>query len=892
MNKFSRIITTLLVLASVCVWTLPAMAQDKAGSISSDEIVALNTKLAEAGKSASSARKKLAIRRVIREIEALIKKNPSAPNRYEVLHILFRSQQTVVRLDKSAANRKAFLATCEKLAAAPNEYAAIRLDADLLLTQAKSARLGGDSHARSDALRPLVKRYRDTEVEPKVIRIAMIMALEFGNTKLVNDLRKVVAERFPGNMDLINFQREKLAGQVFGAPFIGTFERGDGKRVRFPMDFLGTTTAIYCWSKENDGLEDLKALATDWKKAKVEHKAAGRFQIVSMNMDDLPDAGESILRKHGVDWQALKMAKGKDNPIYQTYNKRATPNILLMSPTGYVALYQSTGGRSSRTYERRFQSMLASMWARASYSSQLQSIFSGEFLVVSPQGDFDPAAPPEYKALASGSNAKQAKLPRAAASVPEDKLRAIQACFINSPQRSSTPHKQLVENYKKADELCQAAIAAHPDAPDLWIVRNRRISALMGLWKTTGDSKAFTTALAEAKTIVESNPPQGTDVIARLCLTRQALRAADADPKTIIKDFIKASGGKEASAPALIAASLLALDTGERLLHDTYRRAFLDKHADDPTMWTPTAFFLERYHRYWLFHPPFTAGWTYGRRQGHFLAIGTPEDAKRTFDAELKSLDGKTVKVPESSEGKWTVVSFVPTAAGNGYLPRYTSFMANRPFKDVHLIEAVLDDNVETAHKFIKERDEALAKRRQKPPTYPTLLVPGGMKNLMVAQLGILADQENPKRPKVNILVIKPDGSIAASLSSLTMSAQKGSVIQNIIETHDEKLVDDALAQKNLEKAKKLAFAHAPEKQVKPEDAPRNWKPKKIGVPHLRSRAKVYQAMGDLKAAFADAEQCYLAVNIKAGYISMRTDELEETEALRDTISAALKKQR
>ena len=892
MNKFSRIITTLLVLAFVSVWSLPAMAQDKAGSISSDEIVALNTKLAEAGKSASSARKKLAIRRVIREIEALIKKNPSAPNRYEVLHILFRSQQTVVRLDNSATNREIFLATCEELAAAPNEYAAIRLDADLLLTQSKSARLGADSHARSDALRPLVKRYRDTEVEPKVIRIAMIMALEFGNTKLVNDLRRVVAERFPGDMDLINFQREKLAGQVFGAPFIGTFERSDGKNVRFPMDFLGTTTAIYCWSKENNGEEDLKALATDWKKAKVAMNAAGRFQIVSMNMDDLPDAGESILRKHGVDWQALKMPKGKDNAIYQTYIKRATPNILLMSPTGYVALYQSTGGRSSRTYERRFQSMLASAWARPGYSSQLQATFSGESLVMSPQGNFDPTAPPEYKALTSGIKTQLAPLPRTAASVPEDKLRAIQDFFINPPQRYITPYDQVIASYKKADELCKATIAAHPEAPDLWIVRNRRISALMGLWKTGGDSKAFVEALTVAKNTVENSHPPGTDVVARLCLTRQALRAADADPKTIIKDFIKVSGGEKASAPALIAASLLALDTGERLLHDTYRRAFLDKHADDPTMWTPTAFFLERYHRYWLFHPPFTAGWTYGRRQGHFLAIGTPEDAKRTFNAELKALDGKTVKIPASSEGKWTVVSFVPTAAGNGYLQRYTSFSANRAFKDINLIEAVLNDNVEEANKAIKERDEALAKRRQKPPTYPTLLVPGGMKNLMVPQLGILADQENPKRPKFNILVIKPDGSIAASLSSLTMSSQKGSVIQNIIEMHDEKLVDDALAQKNLEEAKRLAFAHAPKKQEKPADAPRNWKPKKISIPHLRSRAKVYFAMGKVEQAAADAQTVYLEVNRASGYISMRTDKLEEIEALKDSIADALKKQR
>jgi hypothetical protein len=92
----------------------------------------------------------------------MLKTHASSPNRYEVLNILFRSQQTLIGLDDSAANRKSFLATCAKLAAAPNQYAALRLDADLLLTQAKSARQGADSHARSDALRPLVERYRYT----------------------------------------------------------------------------------------------------------------------------------------------------------------------------------------------------------------------------------------------------------------------------------------------------------------------------------------------------------------------------------------------------------------------------------------------------------------------------------------------------------------------------------------------------------------------------------------------------------------------------------------------------------------------------------------------------------------------------------------------------------
>ena len=33
-------------------------------------------------------------------------------------------------------------------------------------------------------------------------------------------------------------------------------------------------------------------------------------------------------------------------------------------------------------------------------------------------------------------------------------------------------------------------------------------------------------------------------------------------------------------------------------------------------MWTFTAFLLDRYHDYWLFQVPFTAGWSYGRRSG------------------------------------------------------------------------------------------------------------------------------------------------------------------------------------------------------------------------------------------------------------------------------------
>jgi hypothetical protein len=352
-------------------------------------------------------------------------------------------------------------------------------------------------------------------------------------------------------------------------------------------------------------------------------------------------------------------------------------------------------------------------------------------------------------------------------------------------------------------------------------------------------------------------------------LARESLRNADIDAESVIRSFAE-SGGKKASGPVLAAAALLALDVADRKLHEDYRRAYLDNYAEHPAMWTATAFFLNRYHRYWMYHPPFVAGWTYGRRQGHFLAIGEPEDAKRTLQIELKTLEGDTVLFPRKDEGKWTVISFVSSAEANSYLSRYGKFAEERPVDNVNLLTAVLNDDAEMTRKVLEAKNS--------PDTFPTMLVPGGMQNSIVQKLGILAEETRP-----NLVLLRPDGSIAAALSGLTMSFLKDNVIQNVIELHDEKMVDEALARGDLEEAKRLAFAFAPVEEPTPPGEKK--KPaQKVSIPHLRSRAKVCLAMGDLEAAYADAEQVYLAVNQKAGYISMRTDELKEIEALRETI--------
>ena len=85
---------------------------------------------------------------MIREGDSLLRSYPTAPNRYQVLGILFRGRREFLSLDKSAGNREALIETSRQLAGAPDVYAAIRLDADLLLSQTELARQGADLEAR------------------------------------------------------------------------------------------------------------------------------------------------------------------------------------------------------------------------------------------------------------------------------------------------------------------------------------------------------------------------------------------------------------------------------------------------------------------------------------------------------------------------------------------------------------------------------------------------------------------------------------------------------------------------------------------------------------------------------------------------------------------------
>lgn len=855
-----------------------------------ESIAAFDQALRAAKEGSSQARQRLAVRRVIRDAEELLESLKDSPDRFPVLELLFRARQQLITLDDDSEHRKALLETCRELVQAPDELAELRLEADLLLSQAEIAKQGASTEARAKALRPFVARYVDTPAGAKVLRLAMLMALELGDNNLVNDLQDMIAERFAGDIDMISFQRDKLGGQVFGAPFIGTFERSDDKTVCFPMDALGRSTMLLFWSEKDGGKQVVEGLA----KAALENKEllAGRLEIISFNLDDLPDAGEAIIRSHGVNWQVLRLPGGREHPVYKAY-VRQDPRFLSLNPTGYTALImagttrpkEQTGGEPD--YGRMLGSSMARSWTEPRYIAQLASLMAGDFLVFDPEGSIDPSRPPEWKAVAQ---AVAEPLPRSADSVPDETLRAIQACFIAPPLRYRLTPSEAIANYARAVDICRQAITAHPTAPDLWIVRNRLMVALLGLWKTGGDLAHLEQAIAEAKTALAASSPPGCDLVARFCTTRGELRNPEVVPGEVLDRFVQENGGENAPGPVLAVAALLALDVADRKHFEDYRRIMLESHTESPMMWIFTSFLADRHHDYWLFQVPFTAGWSYGRRESYAMTRGQSEEGHRMLRAELRTLDGASLRIPEDLDSPWTVILFAQPGPWNktrddGLPPSPESlrkpladFMASRPPGDVKLFLAVLGDDAEAIRASFAGKELPC----------PVLTVPNGMDNPLVHRLGILSEDN-----QLNSVLIDQEGRVALMASGLVRGGRGGATaVANVIAWEDEKAVGALLEQGDVQAAKDMIMLLAPPFDPEAVDERgRKLRPPQYNLAHLRARARVSMALGELDKALVDAEEVVSRQLGTDGGMSLRTDELDASEALRDAIREKIKAQ-
>jgi tetratricopeptide (TPR) repeat protein len=812
-------------------------AQEAAVSgIPEAEITSLQKELAEQNTEPSATKKRRACKSVIRKGNSLLDASPTAPNQFRVLAIMLQSHRRLLTLDNSEKNRADLFETCVKLAKAPDTYAELRLEADLILSEKKLSEKKATINERAQALVDLVKRYRNTPGEAKSLMMASRIAPKLDAFELEQTIIKNLTERFQGDYDTIEFRRKNVKANLLDVVFSGTFKQANGTSLTFPIDRIGHTSLIYFWSQQTPELEqrftEVKALQT---------RFPGRFAVYSFNLNELADAGEKILRSHGLDWTAMHLPAGKMSRTYKVY-AGADPAALALNAQGHTLISSSPISNGSLTLIPSKQNIKAGekpgfvdkiigknstptlevSLDSERYLAQIQSLFIGDFLVT--------------------GNLKSTP------SIPAATIDAIQACFTAPPQRYRLSQKQALADYVKAEELCQTAIKNNLDAADLWIVRNRRIIALLGMWNLTTEPKHLEAAVKEAQTTLAMTLPAGADVVPHFCLAKNNLRLGIVKPITVLESFIKSTGGDNPPSTAIAAAALLALDANNRDFHAKYREALLQTNNDNPALWPVFSFLRDRHHTYRCFRATFGRfGFTRAERHANYrnvAALDEPADTSRIIKTDLTTLDGKTISLPQSTDGKMTFVAFMELPADeeseatqNTLMKMMTDMVDRHEAKGIKVIAAFLSNDTDRINTLVKKHEW----------TCQVTMVPNGINNPLVAQLGMLSGDITP-----NIFLLRHDGSISWSVSGLTYPIQ-GSRMSSAIRYGLEAQINvlqmetakSALDQGDFKQAVKL-FSEV----LAPKKLSGDW----WATFRYYSRARAYVGLKNQQAALADID--------------------------------------
>ena len=819
-NRSSRILCPL---ACMCLALLVAFGHVRAEAptadvqpamsprIPEDSIARLQKTLADTYEMESSTEKRRACKNVVRRAEKLLEEYPSSPNRFGVLGIIFEGRKVLFTMSSSEAYREALLQTAKKLVEAPDEYADIRLEADVVLQQVELARGKSTPKDRAMAMAELADRYRDTPAEAESLMIASMITFDTGHVPLLDAFRQTLSTRFGQDPNVSAFLREKFA---VTAPvrFGGTFQRADGKSVCLQP---GQIYVACFWSKEAPLLDRKVAEVRD-----VQARHKGQFEVFSFNLDELPDGGAGALKSMGLDWTAVLLPGGTDNPTYLSVGGTQLFTTLVVDAYGWASADRI--GRPATALSRKYEAIVESPRLLA----LMRSFSIGEFLITDPFGPADFNSLPELKTYSRDTGQyKAAMLKRTTKSVPLDTLGGIQACFVVPPMRYRLSRDDALKNYQKADRLCREAIAHHADAPDLWIVHNRRIIALLGIWRLSGDADYLGQAVASARASLAMDLPLGAGTVPHFCLATRSLRRSVGEPEQVLATFIEAAGGGNAPGAAVAAALMLSLDAHSGDLYAKYRDLLLGEYVEDPSTWWVGSFLLD---------PSCSAHLFERALPGRKSAIKTSQEVRRILRVNWTTVDGQKIELPRNGHDKINAIVFMsPTRDRNAstlqkrVMDHLTRTAAGRTRKDIDVVCVYL----------CKDEAAAAALKKRKNWPFKAVCLPETKWRPLTRQTGIFSPDLRP-----NVYLVRPDGSVLLALSGVSLDSERIDKLTNRIDAalrdYDLRLADKALAEGDIQEyAARLATSFPPKNLRLRRYAPR------YPVPNAHRRKLVWAYM-------------------------------------------------
>jgi len=706
--------------------------------------------------------KRRAYKKVVRNSKALIKKYPEFDDRYKLLNIIFKCQQNLLMINNTAENRDDVFATARKLVEAPMQFSALRLQSDILLLRAKIAPREVTLEEKVEAVRDVALLYLESEAEANCLMYLTFIAKDLKDPGLFKELQVNLSTRFTKDPEVAAFLRERFGMSKRDMRFRGTFRSLKGKTISFPVDLIGYNYMVCFWSTKTPDLEKRFALINEYQE-----KSGGTFVVFSFNIDNLEDAGQSILTENELDWRVMHLPKGINSKAFLAYgHAKSLYTLLPINAMGYSL------GKSSNAHTMHESDVdIYAILNGEHYLALMQALNTGHFLI-------------------SESD-----------SLSADNLKAIKECFLPIQDRYRMKERKILENYNRAIKLCDEFIASQPKSPVLWKIRNAKIIAHMGIWKVDLSVKHLNLALAEAKlALAIKDSPAAAKVIPQFCIAKAALRKEDSTSVAVITDFMEACGGEQSTSGAYAAGVVLSIDGGQdtRDLYRDYRYTILKKYADDKTILPVTSYLLKELYGKYLFQANekryyfgYTSIYAHERTENlRHVYIN------RNIKTDFITVSGKKISIPDDKEYHYHLCTFLD-------LPKN----AQAELKQKELLNGLLATVGQCRRKdmklvlfFLSQDTKAIKDLLVKYQlNCSAVSLPGGIDNPILTQLGIYSPENF-----ANSSLIAPNGTFLVNYSKMH---HKGTVIHR--HDKDRNPWFDCMSAEHLSKAiKSVCYAY------------------------------------------------------------------------------------